>query len=290
MATLPFSQFNILASFFSIVQYEKYFYNKSGISPSKIGFNSLNEFLSKNKKRFVLKKENCTLLDCWDINPNNAKKYIIFCSGIGSLKSDNDLQLAYESFVKSGFGVIAFDYSGRGKSGGEFSQKNAFYDVTLVYDYLIKKGISSYDIGIIGHSIGAAVALDFASKFTVSFLILLNPFSKAVDMVKNISLQLFIPDFVKDTVKKLPDFLFPLKNRFNNEKNLQKVEVPTLILHNKDDDTIPVRLGRRLYFRNKYKKNITYIELDGAEHGVNNDKIDICLHFIDEAHIWFFNK
>lgn len=288
--SLPFSRFNILTSLLSIIQYEKCFYSKSSFCSSNQNKDKLSEFLSVNVKTVVLKHRNGNDLECWDINPNNAAKYIVFCSGIGSEKTEKSLQDVFEKFVKNGFGLIAFDYSGRGKSGGEFSQKSALEDVMLIYKYLLEKGIGAYNIGLIGHSIGAAIALDFAAKYTVSFLILINPFSKAVDMVKNISLQLWIPDFVKETVKNLPDFLFPLRNRFNNVKTLQKVEVPTLILHNKADDTIPVRLGRRLYFRNKYKKNIKYIELDGSDHDVNTDKIDICLNFIDESHIWFFNK
>ena len=137
---------------------------------------------------------------------------------------------------------------------------------------------------------GAAVALDFAAKNNLSFVLLLNPFNKASDMVKTIAQHLFIPDFIKETVKSLPDFLIPIKNRFNNEKTLKHVEAPTLILHNKSDDTIPVRLSRKLYFRNKLKKNITYLELDGSTHDITQDKIDICLHFIEQSHIWFFNN
>lgn len=288
--SLPFSRFNIFASLFSIVKYEKYFYNQSDQDLEVLKKYELSVFLKNCINSFVLKNPNGCEIDCWDINPNNSTKYIIFCGGIGAEKSDNRLQEMFEKFVQNGYGVIAFDYSGRAKSCGKFSQKSALIDVVQIYEYLLKKGISVYDIGVIGHSIGAAVALDFAAKHTISFLILLNPFSKAVDMVKTISLQLWIPDFVKETVKNLPEFLFPLKNRFNNEKTLKKVEVPTLILHNKADDTIPVRLGRRLYLRNKYKKNITYFELDGSDHEINLDKIDICLHFIDESHIWFFNK
>ena len=284
----PLSRFAFLVSLMSVFKYEKAFYKEQGAYTRNLS-NCVLENLSNSIRNVTLLKKNGHI-DCWDINPFDSDKYIIFFSGIGSEKSNHLLQKAYLKFLEKGWGVIAFDYSGRGKSSGDFCQKIALEDAKCVYKYLLSKQIHSYNIGVLGHSLGAGVALDFASKGNLSFLLLLNPFNKASDMVKNIAEKLFVPQFVKDTIKNLPDFCLPLKNRFNNERNLRKVEVPTLILHNKNDEIIPIRLSRRLYFKNADKKNITFFEIGGNDHEVSQDKIDICLHFIEQTHIWFFNK
>lgn len=285
----PLKRFSFLMSLITVIEYEKTFYNNQGEYTRK-NLNSILENFESKIRKITLLKSKGGYIDCWDINPFDFDRYIIVFAGIGSEKSNILWQGAYKKFLENGWAVFAFDYSGRGQSSGVFSQKEAFDDAKIVYQYLLQKNIQSYNIGIIGHSMGAGVALDFAKDNPLAFVILLNPFNKASDMVKNISNQLVIPDFIKETVNKLPDFLLPIKNRFNNENALRKVESPTLILHDKGDETIPVRLARRLYFKNRYKKNIAYLELDSSEHEVSLKKIDICLDFIEKSHIWFFNN
>lgn len=284
-----FNKFNLAMCYLSIVKYEQTFYKNQG-DYTRNCCNLIMEELVGKIKHIVLKTEDNFSLDCWEINPENCKRYVIIFGGIGSEKSNPNLQRTYLKFVKNGWGVLAFDYRGRGKSSGFFCQKNALIDACVIWNYLLVKGINSYDIGVLGHSMGAGVALDFASKNNTAFVVLINPFNKAADMVKNIAKQLKLPSFIRNTVRKLPDFLIPLKNRFNNENALNKVQAPTLIIHTKDDDTIPVKLCRKLYAKNRNKKNITYFEFDGRDHEINDDKIDFCMNFINESHLWFFNK
>lgn len=291
-----FKNINIAMCYLSVVKYEKTFYNPQ-IEAAATNYTQcnnknhtiLNE-LKNDIKHITLKHKDNTMLDCWDINPKNSDKYIIVFNGIGSEKDNKNLQQAYLKIVQNGYGVIAFDYRGRGKSSGIFSQKNANQDANLVFQYLSAKGIKEYDTGIIGHSMGAAVALDFAKDKNMAFVILINPFNKAADMVKNIAQKLCLPSFIQNTVKNLPDWLLPIKNRFNNEKTLSKIYSPTLLLHTKDDNTIPVALCKKLYEKNADKKNITCIELDGCDHEINNEKIDAALGFIEGSKLWLFNK
>ena len=283
-----FKNINIAMCYLSVVKYEKTFYNPK-IESSSQNFPVLNE-LQKYIKHFTLKYKDNTMLDCRDINFQNSNKYIIVFNGIGSEKNNINLQQAYLKITQKGYGVIAFDYRGRGKSKGIFSQKNANQDANRVFQYLTDKGINEYNIGIIGHSMGAAVALDFAKDKNIAFAVLINPFNKAADMVKNIAQKLCLPSFIQNTVKNLPDWLLPIKNRFNNEKALNKIYAPTLLLHTKDDNTIPVNLCKKLYAKNANKKNITCIELEGCDHEINDEKIDTALSFIEGSNLWLFNR
>ncbi len=289
VANSLFKNFNLALCYMSIVKYENTFYLSQG-SYTKNCRNDILDSLKGKINNLSLNINKKDIINCWDINPYKSTKYIIVFGGIGSEKSNLFLQNAYQKFIQNGWGVFAFDYRGRGKSSGKFSQKNALVDANKVWNYLLSKGVNAYEIGILGHSMGAGVALDFASRTNTTFVILINPFNKAVDMAKNISQKLDLPLFIKKTVKELPDFLIPLQNRFNNEKALNKVQSPTLIVHNKDDKTIPVSLCRKLYKRNIDKKNITYIELEGWNHEIDDKKLDVAINFIKNSNLWFFNR
>ena len=271
---------DFLASILTIIRLEKTFYNEHSCR-AKNTENNILQGVSKYLTNVSLKMQDGCLLDVWDINPCKSNKYIIFCAGISSEKSSLQLQMMYLNLIRNGFGVIAFDYRGRGKSGGEFSRKNAFQDVDAVYNYLLSKGVSSENIGIIGHSIGSGVASDYSSvlKKGFAFTILINPFFSAAKMAKKIASDLEIPYFVKSVIQKLPDCMIPLQNNFDNFSAIKKIKTPVLIIHSKDDKTIPVEQARCLY--NKAgNPNICYFEFQDDEHEITADKIRLCLDFL----------
>lgn len=283
-----FSKLRFLNYCLSIIKYESYFYLAHGIYTRTS--NEIIESLKNKIEHKILLTPNKQKIDCWDINPKKYDNYIIICNGIGNEKSNPAMQNAYLKFIENGWGVLAFDYRGRGKSDGFFCQKNAYEDTLAVWHYLQNKGINNFNITILGHSLGAGVAIDFASKHPMAQVILVNPFNKAADMVRHFSTKLLLPTFIKKSIKNMPDFLIPIKNKFKNDDYLKKVYAPTLILHNKQDNTIPVGLCRKLYSKNKDKNNLTYLEMDGHNHEIDNDKIEICLNFMKNSHLWLFNK
>lgn len=268
---------NILSFFSAIKDYENIFYKTNACY-----INNENIIIRQLKNKIAHKKlitRDKTEIDLWDINPYRCKKYIIFCEGISSEKSSVLQQYAYLKLAESGWGVAAFDYRGRGKSSGIFSQKGAVADVKTIYEYLIVCGITASDIGVIGHSMGSGVAADFCSQYQTAFTVLINPFSKASDMAKRIAQKAKLPLFANSFIQKLPSFLIPLQNRFDNERALKKIKSPVLIIHTKDDSVIPVEFARRLYKEN-LRKNVNYLELNNNDHEINEEKIDACIKFI----------
>ena len=268
----------IMESFKTVKKFETLFYNAHS-QYSKNSLTPLTEELYGKIEFLKLKTKDNIYLDAWDINPNCSNKYVIICQGISSEKSNILLQKAYLDFYNNGWGVLVFDYRGRGKSSGAFSRYGAQRDIESAYEYLKQKGIHTDHIGIIGHSMGTGVAADFAANNNIAFLILLNPFSLAADMAKNIAQKVKMPFVIKQVLTKLPCSMFPLKNKFDNIKALSNINKPVLILHNKKDGTIPVELARKLY-KNTKNANITYLELDGEDHEINKEKIEECLCFL----------
>ncbi len=269
----------ILNPFLAVSKYEKLFYDNC----SEYTKNNFSQIIPELKNKIISKKlitSDNELIDIWDINPYKSNKYIIFCSGISSEKTSIIQQIFYHRIVENGFGVIAFDYRGRGKSGGKFSQCSVFNDMCTIYKYLKNKNIKTKNIGLIGHSMGCAVALDFSCTNIFSFVVLINPFSKASDMAKNILSRVKMPNIIKKFLQIIPGAFFPLKNKFNNEKIIKKIKIPVYIIHTKNDSIIPLSIAQKLFNNNKKRKNISYSVLDGNEHELNEEKIQFCINYL----------
>lgn len=236
--------------------------------------------LQNNLKIVKLKTGNGLAFDAIDINPENKDKYIIFCNGMFSLINDNN-QNRYLELLKSGYGVIGFDYPGRGSSKDMFSQKNAQQSLETVYNYLTNiKGIEPENIGLVGHSMGCAVASEFASTHNAKFLILLSPFNKAAAMVKQFVNRSNYSNGFKKVINCIPYSLMPVKYKFNNEKYLKNIECPILIIGAKDDKTVPIGLTRKLKEKHSTKTNLKYFETELGGHEVDKPKLTKTIEFI----------
>ena len=109
-------------------------------------------------------------------------------------------------------------------------------------------------IGILGHSLGAAAALQLAETISVERVVLLSPFTSVADMVK----------------KMFGSWLIPLlKHRFENRGPLMQLlkrdPPPSItIIHGTRDEVIPVEMGRELAALNS--EHIHYHELIHSYH------------------------
>jgi len=103
---------------------------------------------------------------------------------LGKLKLFDDL----------GLNVLIVGYRGYGKSEGKPTEEGIYKDARAAYDYLITRDdVDPHRIMAYGASLGAAAAVDLATKRELSKLILDSSFSSAVDMAKVI--YPFIPSF-----------------------------------------------------------------------------------------------
>lgn len=229
-------------------------------------------------KELTLKTKQDLAFKALDINPSNSDKYIIFCNGMFTTM-DSKNQKIYAELLKTKRGVIAFDYPGRGESTANFSQKNAQQSLESVHNYLLQKGIKQENIGIVAHSMGCAVAGKFAATHKLNFLVLLSPYNKAKDLVKNFVERSKLPQIIKIVVKNMPTCLIPLKYTFNNEKYLKKANCSIMIIASKDDKTVPINLTQKLKEKIK-NKNLTYKEFLIGGHEINKEKIDESIKYI----------
>lgn len=97
----------------------------------------------------------------WFIPAPKAKGTVIFCHGhAGSM--DPDLKYA-PWFHSSGFNVLMFDFRGHGRSEGDKISMGYYerFDLLGAVDYLKKRGLDN--IGVLGFSMGGAVAITTAA-------------------------------------------------------------------------------------------------------------------------------
>jgi predicted esterase len=159
-----------------------------------------------------------------------------------------------------GAGYLLIDYPGYGQCEGKpslesirESSEGAF--AALAKRFALAPAVLDRDLNVIGHSIGAATALQFAARHPVRRVVLISPFTSLYDTVRyHVGCPL----------------CWLLLDRFDNRARLaelpQHAPRPAVtIIHGDADNIVPVQMGRELAGR--YPDWIAYHELKGGDHG-----------------------
>ncbi|MDD2919197.1 alpha/beta fold hydrolase [Rhodoferax sp.] len=148
-------------------------------------------------------------------------------------------QRKIESLRTAGFAVLAVDYRGWGESSALApTEQSILADAEVAWSELKKRQPHPKKRVIYGHSMGSAVAMDLASRLQCPAdyggLVLESAFTSFDDVASTAGmlgslLNLFYPD------------------NFDSIGKITKVQAPLLMMHGRDDDTIPIQLGERLF-------------------------------------------
>ncbi len=157
-------------------------------------------------------------------------------------------------------GFLLFEYPGYGDSKGRSSVESISKanDAALValanYLRVSPRTLMSQPIRLLGHSLGAAVALDFAIRHPVDRIVLAAPFTTMRAMADRI-------------VK--PHLSWLLTHRFDNIKSMTTIAAKDpkpriLILHGQADMAIPVDMSREL--KQQFPALVELVEVPHADH------------------------
>ena len=226
-------------------------------------------------------------ISAWDINPKKSQNYVLFLHGMS--QNVSNYQRMYEKLLSKNQGVFAVEYRGYGANKkNKVSENKLRKDVELAYNYLTEtKGIKPQNITVIGHSMGGALATNFASKHPeIKSLILLCPIVKPSFLGQkfktNKNLGIGMPNSIKNITDKLRPLKWLLDFRFNSMSKMKKNTVPTYIIQSRNDSVTTIG-GARNLAKVARRQNILkdFVSLPLGGHKVDSAKIEAISKIFD---------
>jgi fermentation-respiration switch protein FrsA (DUF1100 family) len=151
--------------------------------------------------------------------------------------------------------VFIFDYRGYGASAGSPSEAGTYRDAEAAMEYLrTQQDVDPEEnLVVFGRSLGAAVAVDLASRHRVRAVILESPFTSVRSMAQQIYPYLPIGMLIRMVAA-----------RYDSLSKIKAVDSPVMVLHGDRDDTVPMENGLELFDAANEPKRFYAIE--GAGH------------------------
>jgi pimeloyl-ACP methyl ester carboxylesterase len=193
-----------------------------------------------------------TQLTGWIILAESPKerRWIYFLHGNAGNVSTSAPWLS--ALHKLGINVFALDYRGYGESGGVPSELGIYRDSSAGYEYLMKsRSVEPNHLLVYGHSLGAAVAVELATRVPIAGVVLEGAF-------------LSIPKLGKEFYPFLPASLI-IRNRFDSENRIAAVSCPKLFLHARFDTLVPIHEALELFRTAKAPKRFRVLAGDHAD-------------------------
>ena len=140
----------------------------------------------------------------------------------------------YAWFRDLGVNLFAYDYRGYGASGGVPSEAGVYADADAAYRYVTDSlHVPAPRIILFGHSLGTGVTIELARHVPAAGMIVEDAYTSVADRGQEV----------------FP--LLPIKliatSRFASIDKVGSLRLPKLFLHARNDETIPIAHGRKLF-------------------------------------------
>ena len=210
------------------------------------------------------------------------KLYIVFLHGFMSDIEGTKPQTLLRYAKKNKLGFVAVEYSGHGKSSGEFTKGN-ISSWTNDAKVIIKKIVRKNDFILIGSSMGSWIALNQFKYFKKQIKGLIG-IGSAPEFLTRLMWNKFTKKIKSElldkgkTIIKSGKYEYPItfqlikdgrKNKILNRKINSKIKVT--MIHGKNDEVVPVNFSRKVLsvFKNAKKKlNI----IKNGDHSLSNSR------------------
>lgn len=236
--------------------YTKYLNESSLTTEDKVELTNVLTNLIKTNKEELRKSEKLVIyrkffivndsikLEYFEFVPKDFNKSGLFFLGNATNVTGNFNELERLS-IETKSKLYVLNYRGYGNSDGYPSFKSLFTDNNLFLNF-IENNNSKMDF-VIGYSLGTVFATYLAVDNKIDHLILLAPLSNTKDYLVNVKKQ-FTPGlksllrpFLKLTTD---DYLINI----SNTDKIKTYDRNLIIFHAKDDETLPYKLGRKVFF------------------------------------------
>jgi hypothetical protein len=162
-----------------------------------------------------------------------AAPTILFFYGNGMCMADSLVE--FDNLRRLGANVLVVDYLGYGMSEGRASEQGCYATADAAWDHLVGRGdVDPKRIVVMGWSLGAATAIDLASRRPAAALVACSAFTSVSDMARRaFSLPLLPTGWL-------------VQHKFENLPKIGKIRCPILLAHGRQDSMIPVDMSYSL--------------------------------------------
>lgn len=232
------------------------------------------ELLGKFEPVRLMTKD-CVKLHSWFIKPKEGMPIVIFCHG----QSENISKWQETAIFleKSGYGVFLLSYRGHYKSAGKPSEEGIYTDADTAINFLVEHGYSTKNIIIWGRSLGSSIPCEMALKHNLKGIIL----ESAISNIKSAAISLsnwymnnMHLNFLRGIIEKSFEKIRFTQN-FSNDKKINKINCPILIMHSHNDSKINSEAAHELY--NSNPKARLFISKEGC-----HDENEWCFNKVDD--------
>jgi fermentation-respiration switch protein FrsA (DUF1100 family) len=188
------------------------------------------------------------ILRAWWIPGPSAESPVMLClHGNGGNLSDRTDKMRL--FHDAGAAQLWLDWRGYGDSAGRPDEPGLYRDALAAWAWLnAVKLVPPARLVLYGESLGAAPAVELATRVTAAGLVVDGGFTS-------------IPDMARVVLPWVPSRL--VRMRFDSLSRLPRVTIPTLFLHSPVDDVVPYEMARRNYAASGASRKTLY-DLKGS--------------------------
>lgn len=203
----------------------------------------------------------------------DLKSWVLFAHGFSIGKDLKPIRTISKSLVEDGFGMLRFDFTGLGDSGGNFSDTNFSSnceDIRMAANFLREN--HSAPCVMIGHSFGGTATLKVADEI---------PECKAVATIGSPCDTTHIVHQFADQLEEIEEEgeakvllggrPFIIKEQFLEDignqdiaKEIADLDRALMIFHSPQDKVVSIDNAGHIYSKAKHPKS--FVSLDGADH------------------------
>ena len=228
IGSIVLNSFLILLLVYIFVVVFLFFYQRKLLyHPSENNYLDETQLNHKIEKTFIQSKDK---LVSWYFKKNPKFKTILFFHGNAGKLDNRVYKLNELSKLELNYLIVA--YRGFSGNAGKPTESGLYEDANFAKIWLNKNGVKDKDIIIYGESLGTAVAIDLASRYNFSGIILESPFTSMLDLA-----QEYYPIFPVKLI---------LKDRYESRKKLNDIKSPVLVMHGKKDKIVPFYMGEQI--------------------------------------------
>jgi len=189
----------------------------------------------------VFKSTDGNMLNGWLLKPRGSAATItvVYLHGNGC-----NLYCQYpliDGLVKRGMQVFMFDYSGYGFSEGRATKETSLQDALTAIDYVKGRAdTKGTKLVVYGQSLGGHLSATAAERRqeVVDALVIEGAFSSRKDIAAHNGRNMFIPGFIGRAL---------VNQTYSAKSSIKKFHKPVLVVHSTEDETIPFRMGKKIF-------------------------------------------